>query len=76
MNECQADCCRALFNNNRADGFWRFFEKIYSLIIEHPKSGVTDIYREIEDEILEGCPDLDVHSFKYFISIVKEGIQK
>ena len=76
LNECQADCCRALFNNSRADGFWRFFEKIYSLIIKYPEGGVTDIYRKIDDEILEGCPDLDVHSFKYFISIVKEGIQK
>lgn len=76
LNECQANCCRALFNNNCADGFWTFFEKIYTLIIQHPQDSVTEIYRNIEDEILDGCPDLDVHSFKYFISIVKEGIQK
>ena len=76
LNECQANCCRALFNNNCADGFWTFFEKIYTLIIQHPQDSVTEIYRNIEDEILDGCPDLDVHSFKYCISIVKEGIQK
>lgn len=76
LNECQANCCRALFNNNCADGFWTFFEKIYTLVIQHPQDSVTEIYRNIEDEILDGCPDLDVHSFKYFISIVKEGIQK
>lgn len=56
--------------------FGLFFEKIYTLIIQHPQDSVTEIYRNIEDEILDGCPDLDVHSFKYFISIVKEGIQK
>ena len=40
--------------------------------------GLSDGYshNKIDDEILKGCPDLEVLSFKYFIAIVKEGIQK
>lgn len=76
LNECQQACCRALFNNTCADGFWAFFDKVYRLIINYPEANVSEIYNKIDDEILKGCPDLEILSFKYFIAIVKEGIQK
>lgn len=76
INECQMSCCRALFNSNRTEEYWSFFENAYSLIVEFPDDNVSDIYKKIDKGILESCPDLDVHSFKYFISIMKEGLEK
>jgi len=34
------------------------------------------IYNEIDDEIIEQCPDFDALFIKYFIAKTKEGIQK
>lgn len=75
LDDCKADCCRALFNNNCADGYWAFFESIYKLIIEEPNRTVTEIYDLVPDEILNACPDFCAMSYKYFIAVVKEGLK-
>ncbi len=74
IEECQAACCRALFNNNCADGYWKFFGFVYNQIISDRFASVTDIYNRIPDEILELCPDLETLAFKYFIAVIKGGI--
>lgn len=76
IEACQAACCRALFNNNCAEGYWNFFEFVYSEMIDNEKQSVTDIYNNIPDEILNACPDLDTLSFKYFIAVIKGGVLK
>lgn len=76
LDKCKASLCRALFNKSAAQGFWSLFEKIYSLIIKNPKETIDYIYNEIDDEIIEQCPDFDALSIKYFIAKTKEGIQK
>lgn len=75
LEQCQSACCRALFNNNCADGYWKLFEVIYQEIMENPKETVNAIYANISDDVLNGCPDFDTISFKYFIAIIKEGLQ-
>jgi hypothetical protein len=76
LDKCKASLCRALFNKSAAQGFWSLFDKIYSLIIEKPTLNVDCIYNEIDDEIIEKCPDFDALSIKFFIAKTKEGIQK
>ncbi|KGQ63008.1 hypothetical protein [Gallibacterium anatis] len=76
LDKCKASLCRALFNKSATQGFWSLFDKIYSLLIEKPEETINYIYNEIDDEIIEQCPDLDALSIKYFIAKTKEGIQK
>ena len=76
LDKCKTSLCRALFNKATTQGFWALFDKIYSLIIVFPNNSVDNIYCQIDDDIIEQCPDLDALSIKYFIAKTKEGIQK
>ena len=76
LDKCKTSLCRALFNKATTQGFWALFDKIYSLIIAFPNNSVDNIYCQIDDDIIEQCPDLDALSIKYFIAKTKEGIQK
>ena len=78
LEDCQGALCRALFNKNAADGFWHLFENTYRLIIEYPRESVQKLFSRIQGipNCVSRCPDLDVLSLKYFISVVKDGIQQ
>ena len=77
LEDCQAALCRALFNKNMADGFWYIFEKIYHFIIDSPDSSIQELFEKVQKipEVMCKCPDFDAVSLKYFISIVKDGMQ-
>ncbi len=78
LEDCQGSLCRALFNKNAADGFWFLFENTYQLIVEHPAETVQQLFGRIQSipNCVSRCPDFDVISLKYFISVVKGGIQQ
>jgi hypothetical protein len=78
LEDCQRSMCRALFNKNAADGFWNLFEIIYNLIISYPSENVQSLFSRLQEipDCMERCPDFDVLSLKYFISVVKEGVQQ
>ena len=78
LEDCQGALCRALFNKNAADGFWYLFENTYRLIIEHPDDTVQGLFSQIQKipNCVSRCPDLDALSLKYFISVVKDGVQQ
>lgn len=75
VDECKSSLCRALFNKNAAQGFWSIFEKIYFLILNNPSDNVQNLYRKVNPILIKNCPDFDTLSVKYFISVVKDGIQ-
>ncbi len=75
IDECKGSLCRALFNKNAAQSFWSIFEQIYFLIIENPADDVQNLYRKLDSTLIKNCPDFDALSVKYFISVVKDGIQ-
>lgn len=75
IDECKGSLCRALFNKNAAQSFWSIFEKIYFLIVNNSSDDVQNLYRKLDSNLIKSCPDFDTLSIKYFISVVKEGIQ-
>ncbi|MBD5115538.1 MAG: hypothetical protein HDT46_10160 [Ruminococcaceae bacterium] len=75
LDECVQTLCKALFNKNAASEFWSLFENIYSLIIANPVYSVQEIYQSLDTQIRNASPDFDAVSLKYFISVVKDGIQ-
>jgi hypothetical protein len=78
FEDCQGSLCRALFNKNAADGFWCLFENTYQLIIVHPDEPVQQLFVRLQalGDCVSRCPDFDAISLKYFISVVKDGIQQ
>ena len=78
FEDCQGSLCRALFNKNAADGFWCLFENTYQLIIAHPDEPVQQLFVRLQvlGDCVSRCPDFDAISLKYFISVVKDGIQQ
>lgn len=78
LEDCQGALCRALFNKNAADGFWYLFENTYRLIVEYPNETVQSLFSRIQaiPNCISRCPDFDALSLKYFISVVKDGIQQ
>lgn len=76
LDECKQTLCRALFNKNAAESFWSIFECVYTLIVNNPKDDVQSIYNKVDSGLIEQSPDFDTLSIKYFIAVVKDGIQK
>ncbi|EFM09975.1 conserved hypothetical protein [Paenibacillus curdlanolyticus YK9] len=74
LEDCQIALSRALFNKNRADDFWSLFENIYSIISSNPHDNLNMILSKLDNEFVNRS-DFDAISLKYFISIVKDGIQ-
>lgn len=72
--ESQLALAKALYNKNNAENFWELFENIYSIIIQNPQDNVNVLYGKLNQDIVEQCFDFDVISLKYFISIIKDGI--
>ncbi|MCQ2434285.1 MAG: hypothetical protein MJ062_03495 [Oscillospiraceae bacterium] len=75
LDECIQTLCKALFNKNAAAEFWGLFENIYSLIVSNPTYTVQQIYQSLDVEKRNASPDFDAISLKYFISVVKDGVQ-
>ncbi|WP_314872533.1 hypothetical protein [Stomatobaculum longum] len=74
IEQCQRSLCMALFNNSAAQGFWKLFEEICTLLTEHPNEGIDFIYREIDSLLIDECPNFDALSIKYFIAKIKDGL--
>lgn len=74
IDQCQSSLCRALFNKSAAQGFWRLFESIYTLLVKYPQKTIDYIFDKIDNDVIDQCPDFDVLSLKYFIAKIKEGI--
>lgn len=75
LEECVQSLCRALFNKNETDAFWALFESIYDIIVNNPYDNVQDIFQKIDINIRNACTDFDILSLKYFIAVIKDGIQ-
>lgn len=75
LDECKQALCRALFNKNAANTFWTLFESIYNTIVMYPQYDVQQIYLSIDNSVKNASPDFDILSLKYFIAVVKDGIQ-
>ncbi|SDD53656.1 hypothetical protein SAMN05428987_5182 [Paenibacillus sp. CF095] len=74
LEDCQLALSMALFNKNRAGEFWGLFENVYSTIVSNPQDDINKIFKKL-NPILVNQSDFDAISLKYFISIVKDGVQ-
>lgn len=76
IDDCQGTLCRALYNKNAAESFWSIFEGVYKAIMASPHDDIQSIYNKLDRTICTTSPDFDAQSLKYFIAVVKDGIQQ
>lgn len=48
---------------------------VYNLILNNPKLDVNKVFDMVDRDIKKNAKDFDVLSLKYFIALVKDGIQ-
>lgn len=75
IQECQTSLSRALFNKNSSESFWALLENVYNLILNNPKLDVNKVFDMVDRDIKKNAKDFDVLSLRYFIALVKDGIQ-
>lgn len=75
LEDCQLDLSRALFNSNCQEDFWKLFENIYYTIVKNPTSNVNELYRKLDMDIMKRCMEFETMSLKYFIAVIKDGIE-
>ena len=74
-DNCRFSIARVLFNKNSSDNFWKLFENIYITIKQLTKSSsLNDIYKKLDENLIQNCPFLDILSTKYLISAIRDGI--
>ncbi len=75
IHKCNSEISLMIFNNSDKKIFWSFFEKIYLLLKENFTYTLDDIFEEIKDEKIIRKKILNEISAKYFIALIKEGVE-
>ncbi|MDR2672500.1 MAG: hypothetical protein LBC35_04300 [Coriobacteriales bacterium] len=75
LENCKQRIALQMFDKNSAAEFWKLFEAISIPLLNHKSLSVDDIYSSVLPDTLTACTHLDVLATKYFIAIIKDGIQ-
>jgi hypothetical protein len=75
LEGCQDDLFRTLFDKNNIKAYWELFEEFYTKIISNNGLSVNQIYEMVNKEKLSKTTFLNFNSAKYFISLIKDGIE-
>lgn len=75
LENCQLSLSLVLFDKNGADNFWNLFSNIYHTIVKNMSDDVDTLFRKLDKDLISKCPNFDVLSLKYFIAIVRDGVQ-
>ena len=75
IDDCQIALCRALFDKNAGDVFWRILSEIISTIQEKPSYDVNQIYSSLDTSLLQDSQTFDAFSLKFFIANIKDGVE-
>lgn len=70
----QIGVAKVLSGRNNIQNFWSLFENIYLEIVNNPQDNVKSIYSKLDKQHIENCPEFNILSLEYFISIIKDGI--
>lgn len=74
FEDCQLNIAKTLFDKNNSENFWKLFNQIYQIVIKDYGQTVDDIYKQLDEQLLNSISYLDLTSLKYFIAIIKDGI--
>lgn len=75
IHKCNSEISLMIFNNSDKVIFWSFFEKIYFLLKEKYTYTLDEIFEKIKEEKIIKKKILNNISAKYFIALIKEGVE-
>lgn len=76
VEDCRLEMFRQYFDKNDADAFWAYLDEIVSLVKSDSKMTIQQIYDAVSDNTLKACRHMTRRSHLFFISIVKDGLQR
>ncbi len=74
IEDCQNDIFRLLFDKNNKDAFWKLFSNVVRLVKLNPTFNIEQIYNLLDKSIINDVHHLNAMSCKFYIALVKEGI--
>lgn len=74
LNECQNGVALQLMDKNAAQPFWELFSQIVTSL-ENGVQDVEGVFCSIDKEVLGQCRHLNPLSTKFFIAMVKDGLE-
>jgi hypothetical protein len=75
LESCKQKIALQMFDKNSSAEFWALFEAISIPLLDNKGLAVEVVYESISPGILQDCVHLDVLAAKYFIAIIKDGLQ-
>lgn len=75
IEDCRLAISRQLFDKNNAIAFWRLVDEAVASLRNNPEQSVEEVFSKIKLTTLEDCTHLDPLAAKYFIAIVKDGLE-
>ena len=75
IHKCNSEISLMIFNNSDKEIFWSFFEKIYILLKQKHTYTLDGIFEKINGEKIIKQKILSEISAKYFIALIKEGVE-
>ena len=75
IHECNSEISLMLFNNSDKSDFWKLFEKIYILVKNNSYKDINNIFDVVKSEKIIRKKVLNEMSAKYFIALIKEGVE-
>lgn len=75
IEDCHDRMARVICDINNSSYYWNLFEEIYKNVSSNPNISVNEIYERLDPQKVNNIQFLDIISTKFFISLVKDGIQ-
>lgn len=76
LEDCQNSMFRILCDVNNGPAYWELFEEIYVLVSNNPLESVDEIYTRLDKSKVNKIQFLNFISTKFFIALIKDGLQQ
>lgn len=76
VEDCRLEMFTQYFDKNNTDVFWTFLDEIVSLVQSNPNMTMPQIHDAISGNTLRACRHMSRRSKLFFISIVKDGLNR
>lgn len=76
IEDCRLEMFTQYFDKNDTDAFWSFLDEIVAVVKVDPAMTLLQIHNAISRDTLRACRHMTRYSRLFFISIVKDGVQR
>jgi hypothetical protein len=75
IEDCEQELALQMCDKNSRSAFWELFEAISIPLLADSQHTIEDVYKMIDESVLDACTHLGALSTKFFIAVVKDGLK-